>query len=65
MTTSNEKLDAVDSGKKTSQSGEPVWVQCEGFRCLAFQDKQGVWRAFYDRSKLPGPVKVIPNPHGH
>jgi hypothetical protein len=24
-----------------------VWVQCPGFRCLAYQDEQGRWRTFF------------------
>jgi hypothetical protein len=64
MTTSNEELDAMKFEEKTTRSGEPVWVKCEGFRCLAFLDAQGQWRAFYDRSLLTGVVEVIKNPSG-
>ena len=39
--------------------GEPVWVQCEGYRTLACRDENGVWRTLSDGKKLKGVVKVI------
>ena len=62
MTTSNEGLGEKKVHKKKLRDGEPVWVQCEGFRCLAFQDKQGQWRAFFYRSEFPRVLKVLGNP---
>ena len=41
--------------------GEPVWVRCEGFRCLAVRDQHGRWRTFYDGKLLTGEIKVIEN----
>lgn len=41
-------------------TGEPVWVQCEGFRCLAVMTPKGKWKTFYDGKQLFGVVKVIP-----
>ena len=38
--------------------GEPVWVRCEGFRCLAVWDR-GQWRTLYNNEPLAGEVKVI------
>ena len=38
--------------------GEPVWVRCEGFRCLAVRDR-GQWRMLYNNKPLAGEVNVI------
>jgi hypothetical protein len=62
MTTSNEKLGGTEADEKKLRDGEPVWVQCEGFRCLAFRDRQGHWRTFYDRSELPQVIRVLDDP---
>jgi hypothetical protein len=39
--------------------GEQVLVQAEGFRCLAFRDKDGKWRNAFSRDELPGTIRVI------
>ena len=44
--------------------GEPVWVQCEGFRCLAYLNHKGEWRVYSDNAKLPDTVKVLSMPPG-
>jgi hypothetical protein len=36
-----------------------VWVQCKGFRCLAYSDATGKWINFYIGKKLTDFVKVI------
>jgi hypothetical protein len=59
MTSSNKKLEGAN---KSPRPGEPVWVQCDGYRCLAFQDKKGKWWSFYDRSNLPGVIKILSTP---
>jgi hypothetical protein len=38
---------------------DPVWVQCKGYRCLAFIDVTGKWINFYTGKKLTGLIKVI------
>ena len=38
--------------------GETVWVQCEGFRTLAYRDDKGRWRTVADGRELKGVVKV-------
>jgi hypothetical protein len=35
------------------------WVQCHGFRCLAFLDATGQWVNFYTGKALTGPLKLI------
>lgn len=36
-----------------------IWVQCEGYRCLAYMDAAGKWINFYTGEKLMDFVKVI------
>jgi len=36
-----------------------VWVQCKGYRCLAYLDASGKWINFYTGRKLTGFVKII------
>ena len=36
-----------------------VWVQCKGYRCLAYLDATGQWINFYTGKKLTDFVKVI------
>ena len=38
--------------KPVTGSGEPVWVQCEGFRCLAYLNERGEWRAYPNGAKI-------------
>jgi hypothetical protein len=47
--------------KRRPAFGEPVWVQCDGFRCLACWGTGGRWRTFYDGKELSGVVKVLPD----
>jgi hypothetical protein len=46
-------FDGGSSGKA------PVYVQCKGFRCLAYRDAKGIWRYFLDDKELPEVIKVI------
>ncbi|HKI68721.1 MAG TPA: hypothetical protein VKA67_03975 [Verrucomicrobiae bacterium] len=39
--------------------GEPVWVQCDRFRTLAFLDENGRWKALVSEKELVGHVRVI------
>ena len=51
--------------KKDQTSGlvpvlkELVWVQCKGYRCLAYSDATGKWINFYTGKKLKDFVKII------
>ena len=46
----NEKLPPV---------AETVLVQCHGFRCLAYRDKEGNWRNFHRPEEVLGVIKVL------
>ena len=37
----------------------PVYVQCEGFRCLAYRDKSGNWINYYSGEPLQGTVTPV------
>jgi len=41
-------------------SGTPVQVQCDGFKCMAYRDKEGNWVDFFTRKFLPGVLGVVP-----
>ncbi len=47
----------ADARKETPQEpplpGERVIAICEGFRCLAYRDQNGVWRDDARRQELP------------
>ena len=34
-------------------------VQGTGFRCLAYRNGEGKWRAAFDNEELPGEVRVL------
>jgi hypothetical protein len=36
-------------------------VQCEGFRCMAYQDDSGKWRSFFGDKELTGFISVPPD----
>ncbi len=38
---------------------QPVWIQCEKFRCLARQDADGKWRSVFGDEELTTFVSVI------
>ena len=38
---------------------ELVWVQCKGYRCLAYSDANGKWINFYTGKKLQDFVRII------
>lgn len=40
--------------------GLPVQVQCMGFKCMAYRDKDGNWMDFFTRKFLPGVLGVVP-----
>jgi len=38
---------------------QPVLVQSDGFRCMAYRDKEGKWRDYYHQDELTGNVKLV------
>ena len=58
----NAPIPTIASQKADKQlvKNAPVWVQCEGYRCLAVLDHKGRWKAYATHKELSGVVKVIP-----
>lgn len=40
--------------------GVPVQVQCDGFKCMAFRDKDGHWTDLFSRKRFSRVLGVIP-----
>jgi hypothetical protein len=40
--------------------GVPVQVQCDGFKCMAYRDKDGKWVDFFTREFLARVLGVVP-----
>jgi hypothetical protein len=55
----DKKPSKKSPGDQAQGNGEPVWVQCEGFRCLAVRDRHGTWKIFYDGVPLSGVIKIV------
>jgi hypothetical protein len=53
-----ETATVTDSNGPKASSGAPVWVQCPGFRCLAYQDVSGKWRT-YSRGEVLADVICV------
>jgi hypothetical protein len=57
-----------DEVRKTSEPsygplpapGVPVQVQCDGFKCMAYRDKEGKWMDFFTHKFLPHVLGVVP-----
>jgi hypothetical protein len=62
MNTSAGKTDENCVQGQAKFASEPVWVQCEGFRCLAYMNQKGEWRAYSSGVKLSDVVKVLTDP---
>ena len=40
-------------------SGMPVQVQCDGFKCMAYRDKEGRWVDLFTRQYLARVLGVV------
>lgn len=52
------------SGPQANSSSEPyvyreAIVQCEGYRCLAYVDKDGIWKNHSNSARIAGQVVVL------
>lgn len=50
---------SVQRTKRRLPLAVPVPVQCEGFRCLAYRNKEGKWLNYHSGKPLPGNVRVV------
>jgi hypothetical protein len=55
----HSKPDTENSGKPMRSGPDVVWVQCEGYRCMAYIDAKGKWISFPNRKVLTDVVRVI------
>jgi hypothetical protein len=49
----------VHQAQKPLPPAVPVLVQGEGFRCLAYRDRNGVWLDYHNGGLLKGAVKIV------
>jgi hypothetical protein len=49
----------VQTSKRHLPPGVPIHVQCEGFRCLAYRDKNGIWINYHSKEPIKGHVQVV------
>jgi hypothetical protein len=47
------------SPERRPTKGLPVQVQCEGFRCMAYQDENGNWIDSHTGKRLTGNVYQV------
>lgn len=52
--TSNEK-----TRLQSRVTNEYVLVQCDGYRCLGYRDKDGTWRSAFSNEELPEVKQVL------
>jgi hypothetical protein len=48
-----------EKNEKLRPVAETALVQCHGFRCLAYRDKEGKWRSFHRPEEVLGVIKVL------
>jgi len=56
---SNGVADKTQAAGRLPLSGQMVWVQCKGYRCLAYRDPRGKWVNFYSGDRLTNFIKVV------
>jgi len=49
----------ADQEQPLPRVGEQVVVQCEGYRCLAYRDKDGKWRSAQGGQEIPKVVRIL------
>jgi hypothetical protein len=59
VNTSTGQSEEMAVPKKQPRIGEPVWVQCDGGRCLATLGADGKWKTFYNGKPLHGVIKWL------
>jgi hypothetical protein len=40
--------------------GVPVQIQCDGYKCMAFLDREGRWVDLFSREFIPRVMGVVP-----
>jgi hypothetical protein len=55
----HSKPDTENDAKPMRAGLDLVWVQCDGYRCMAYLDAKGKWLSFPARKVLNDVVRVI------
>jgi hypothetical protein len=54
----------IEENGKTESDLPPVglnvWVQCDGFRCLAYRTKDGKWMTAFGNKEVKDVIRVLP-----
>jgi hypothetical protein len=54
----------IDENEETESELPPVglnvWVQCEGYRCLAYRTKDGKWMTAIGHKEVKNVIRVVP-----
>jgi hypothetical protein len=54
----------LDENEKAESELPPVglnvWVQCEGYRCLAYRTKDGKWLTAIGNKEVKDVIRVVP-----
>jgi hypothetical protein len=59
MTIVEKIFDTVNGQTERPSEDRLKWVQCEGFRCLGYRDKDGNWRNSYTGEVLPKVIGIL------
>jgi hypothetical protein len=57
-----ELREELSGGEELPSPGVPVWVQCEGYRCLAARDENGAWLSYPGRKPIEKVRRLLPFP---
>jgi len=41
------------------QRKKAILVECDRFRCVAYQDGAGIWRGYFSGEELQGEIKIL------
>jgi hypothetical protein len=41
------------------RDGVATLIQCDGFRCMAYLDRKGIWRGFFSDQELKGKIEIV------
>ena len=55
----NRRYQPVLGAGKMEAEATPVRVQCLGFRCLAYRDREGLWRDFLTHERLASVIGLV------
>ncbi|MGD1089563.1 MAG: hypothetical protein ABR955_12700 [Verrucomicrobiota bacterium] len=59
MNEKDQKSGDYLSAGRLPEIGQPYWVQCKSFRCMAVLDKKGKWKSFSTDEELPDVINVF------